>query len=202
VAPPQVDASLLKGAPVRLLNNFRSTPIMVGGVLYASNGVGLAEAFDPETGRTLWVQSPGDDGMRGSANRGVAYWGEGADARIITFRGPHLYALNPKTGEPISTFGRNGVVDLAADVGPRSTGYRWNSVPLVARDVIVMGSAMVDQDSASKIEGDPGDVRAYDARTGKLRWTFHVVRPRTMRRRSRRGSVIRGSTPVPATCGR
>jgi glucose dehydrogenase len=172
---PQVDASLLKGAPVRLLNNFRSTPIMVDGVLYASNGVGLAEAFDPETGKTLWVQSPGDDGMRGSANRGVAYWGEGADARIITFRGPHLYALNPKTGEQISTFGQNGVVDLAADVGPRSTGYRWNSVPLIARDVIVMGSAMVDQDSASRIEGDPGDVRAYDVRTGKLRWTFHVV---------------------------
>jgi glucose dehydrogenase len=177
---PQVDASLLKGAPVRLLNNFRSTPIMVGGVLYASNGVGLAEAFDPETGKTLWVQKPGSDGtgtdpIRGSANRGVAYWGEGADARIITFRNRYLYALNPKTGEPMTTFGNNGVVDLGADVGPRSSGYRWNSVPLIARDVIVMGSAMVDQDSATKIEGDPGDVRAYDVRTGKLRWTFHVI---------------------------
>ena len=65
--------------------------------------------------------------IRGSANRGVAYWGEGADARIITFRNRYLYALNPKTGEPIPTFGNNGVVDLGADVGPRSTGYRWNS---------------------------------------------------------------------------
>ena len=181
---PQVDASLLKGAAdVRLLNNFRSTPIMVGGVLYASNGVGLAEAFDPETGKTLWVQNPGDDGLRGSANRGVAYWEDpstsptagGAEPRVITFRGSSLYALNPKTGAPIPTFGKNGVVDLAADLGPRSTGYRWNSVPLIARDVIVMGSAMVDQDSATKIEGDPGDVRAYDVRSGKLRWTFHVV---------------------------
>jgi glucose dehydrogenase len=186
---PQVDASLLAGGTVRLLNNFRSTPIMVDGVLYASNGVGLAEAFDPETGRTIWVQQPGVDGsgntdpIRGSGNRGVAYWGDpstslragGAEARIITFRGRYLYALNPKTGEPVPTFGRNGVVDLGADVGPRSSGYRWNSVPLIARDVIVMGSAMVDQDSATKIEGDPGDVRAYDVRTGKLRWTFHVV---------------------------
>ncbi|HTH25487.1 MAG TPA: PQQ-binding-like beta-propeller repeat protein [Vicinamibacterales bacterium] len=177
---PQVDASLLQGATVRIFNNFRSTPIMVGGVLYASNGVGLAEAFDPETGNTLWVQKPGADGtgtdaIRGSANRGVAYWGTGNDARIITFRNRYLYALNPKTGEPIATFGKNGVVDLGADVGPRSTGYRWASVPLIARDVIVMGSAMVDQDSATKIEGDPGDVRAYDVRTGKLRWTFHVV---------------------------
>src|SRR5688572_27191616 len=49
---PQVDASLLKGQSIRLLNNFRSTPIMVDGILYASNGVGLAEAFDPETGKT------------------------------------------------------------------------------------------------------------------------------------------------------
>ena len=77
---------------------------MVDGVLYASNGVGLAEAFDPETGKTLWVQQPGVDGVRdvdairGSANRGVAYWGEGADARVITFRNRYLYALNPKTG--------------------------------------------------------------------------------------------------------
>ncbi len=180
---PQVDPGLLEGATgVRIFNNFRSTPIMVGGVMYASNGVGLAEAFDPATGKTFWVQKPGADGMlgsadglRGSANRGVAYWGDGDDARIITFRNRSLYALDPRTGEPIRSFGVNGVVDLSADVGPRSTGYRWNSVPLIARDVIVMGSAMVDQDSAGKIEGDPGDVRAYDVRTGKLRWTFHVI---------------------------
>ncbi len=90
---PQVDREPApRRDPVRLLNNFRSTPIMVDGVLYASNGVGLAEAFDPETGKTIWVQQPGVDGVattdpiRGSANRGVAYWGEGAEARIITFR--------------------------------------------------------------------------------------------------------------------
>jgi glucose dehydrogenase len=172
---PQVDAALLQANPTRLLNNFRSTPIMVDGVLYASNGVGLAEAFDPETGKTLWVQKPDADGMRGSANRGVAYWGAGADARILSVRNRSLYALNPKTGEPIATFGNGGAIDLGADVGPRSTGYRWYSVPLVTRDVIVVGAWMVDQDSATKIEGDPGDVRAYDARTGKLRWTFHAV---------------------------
>src|SRR5215211_304203 len=77
---------------LRLSNNFRSTPIMVGGVLYASNGVGLAEAIDPATGKTIWTQDPGPDGLRGAgSNRGVAYWGEGADARIITFRGRYLY---------------------------------------------------------------------------------------------------------------
>ena len=173
---PQLDASLLAGKPApQLSNNFRSTPIMVNGVMYASNGVGLAEAFDPGTGKTIWVQDPGADGLRGTSNRGVAYWGEGADARIITFRNRYLYALDARTGKPIAGFGKDGAVDLNQGLGPLSRGYRWNSAPLVARDVIVMGSAMVDQDSATKVEGDPGDVRAYDVRTGQLRWTFHVV---------------------------
>jgi len=173
---PQLDASLLAGKPApQLSNNFRSTPIMVNGVMYASNGVGLAEAFDPGTGKTIWVQDPGADGLRGTSNRGVAYWGDGAEARVITFRNRYLYALDPKTGKPIPEFGKDGAVDLNEGLGPLSRGYRWNSAPLVARDVIVMGSAMVDQDSATKVEGDPGDVRAYDVRTGQLRWTFHVV---------------------------
>ncbi len=76
-------------------------------------------------------------------------------------------------------------------------------MPLIARDVIVMGSAMVDQDSATKIEGDPGDVRAYDVRTGKLRWTFHVV-PKADDAEATEdvGRTIRGNTPAPATSGR
>ena len=173
---PQLDPSLFAGRPApQLSNNFRSTPIMVGGVMYASNGVGLAEAFDPGTGTTIWVQEPGADGLRGTSNRGVAYWGAGADARVLTFRNRYLYALDPKSGKPVPGFGKDGAVDLDEGLGPLSRGYRWNSVPLVAGDVIVMGSAMVDQDSATKVEGDPGDVRAYDVRTGKLRWTFHVV---------------------------
>ena len=63
---------------------------MVNGVLYASNAVGLVEAFDPGTGKTLWVQSPGKDGLQGTSNRGVAYWGNGDEARIITFRNSSL----------------------------------------------------------------------------------------------------------------
>jgi quinoprotein glucose dehydrogenase len=173
---PHVDPSLLSSGPAtRLLNNFRSTPIMVDGVLYASNGVGLVEAFDPETGKTLWIQKPGRDALRGSSNRGVAYWKDDSDERLITFRNHSLYALHPKTGAPIAAFGVNGVVDLSADLGPRSGGYRWNGVPLIVRDVIVMGSTMTEQDSATKREGAPGDVRAYDVRSGKLRWVFNVV---------------------------
>jgi glucose dehydrogenase len=172
---PHLDASLTGGTPPRLSNNFRSTPLMVNGVLYASNAVGLVEAFDPGTGKTLWVQKPGPEGVIGTSNRGVAFWGEGAEARLITHRGQRLYALDPKTGAPITTFGKGGEVDLNEGLGPLSKGYMWNAVPLVVRDVIVMGSSMVDQDSATKVEGDPGNVRAFDVRTGQPRWTFHVV---------------------------
>jgi len=219
---PQLDSSIaaLLPANFRLSNNFRSTPVMVRGVLYASNGIGLAEAFDPETGRTLWVQKPGGPGSPGSpasedvsggtSNRGVAYWSEGANERLLTHRGHSLFALNPKTGEPIPGFGNKGAVDLNDGLDTRLGQWHWTSAPLIVKDVVVMGSAMAEQDSATKKEGQPGDVRGYDVRTGKLRWTFHVVpsagRSTSCRARAktdgRRGRKNRGATPAPGTSGR
>jgi len=73
---------------------------MVGGLLYVSNGLGFAEAIDPATGKTVWVQNIPPEAVVGGAKRGVAYWGEGAEARILSYTGTYLYALNPKTGEP------------------------------------------------------------------------------------------------------
>jgi quinoprotein glucose dehydrogenase len=174
---PQIAPDFLAANPtIRVSHNFRSTPIMVNGVLYASNAVGAAEAINATTGATIWTQKVPADGLRGaSSNRGVAFWGDGADARILTYQNHLLYALNPKTGEPIPTFGDRGTVDLNVGLGPLAGSYRWNSTPLVVRDVVVMGSAMVDQDSASKREGEPGDVRAFDVRTGKPRWVWHVI---------------------------
>ena len=87
-----VDASLMQQWPdLQYSNQLRSTPIMVDGILYASNGIGLVEAFDPGTGQTLWVQDHsflGDDTPRGASNRGVAYWADGADKRIFSIRPP------------------------------------------------------------------------------------------------------------------
>jgi quinoprotein glucose dehydrogenase len=156
-------------------NNFRSTPIMVGGVLYASNGVALAEAIDPETGRTIWAQKAGNPLPPAFSNRGVAYWGRGTDARILTYRERFLYALSAKTGEAIPGFGEGGRVDIDRDLPPGANTYRWNSPPLVVGDVVVMGSSLVEQDSAAKMQGEPGIVRAYDVRTGKLRWNFNPI---------------------------
>jgi len=176
---PHINPDLLagyQGPPLRLSNNFRSTPLMVDGVLYASNAVGLVEAFDAETGKTLWIQKPGADPILASgANRGVALWREGSEQRILTHRNQYLYALNPKTGEAYRDFGDAGRVDLNVGLGPLMKAYRWTSAPLVVRDVVVMGSSMAEQDSATRMEGPPGDVRAYDVRTGRLRWTFRII---------------------------
>jgi quinoprotein glucose dehydrogenase len=175
---PQAPPELVAATPgLRLNNNYRSTPIMVDGVLYASNGLGLAEAFNPSTGATIWVQKPGDDPLRGPASaRGVAFWSDGGrDRRILTYRNQFLYALDARTGEPMPGFGTGGRIDLSLGLSPLAGGWRWNAAPLVVRDVVVLGSAMVDQDSASKMEGAPGVVRAFDVRSGKLRWTWSPI---------------------------
>ena len=177
---PQVDPAILAANPgLRLSNRYTASPIMVDGVLYAPDGAGLVEAMDPATGRTLWTQAPltpGMDGLLGGgAHWGVAYWGQGAEARILTTRAQYLFALNARTGQPIAGFGDGGKVDLNVGLGPLMKAFRWSGVPLVARDVIVIGSSMLEQDSARTMEGAPGDVRGYDIRTGKLRWTFHIV---------------------------
>ena len=169
-----VDASLGDRWPeLRYSNELRSTPIMVAGVLYASNGIGLVEAFDPGTGETIWVQDAaflGEATPRGAANRGVAYWADGGDRRIFSIRPPYLIATDAATGRPIETFGDGGLVDLTYDAG---AGYRGTSPPLVIRDVVILGSAMADHPFTK--EQHPGNVRAYDVRTGELRWTWSPI---------------------------
>jgi quinoprotein glucose dehydrogenase len=104
-------------------------------------------------------------------SKGVAYWGTGEEARILTVRQQHLFALNPKTGEAVESFGDGGRVDLSTD----EFRYKWNGVPVVAGDVVVVGSSMLEQDSAVYKDGTPGYVRAFDVRTGAPRWSFSPV---------------------------
>jgi quinoprotein glucose dehydrogenase len=173
---PALDAAVLARSPrLRAASTFRSTPLMVGGVLYASNGVGFVEAFDAGTGNTLWVEPPLDDGptgYRGASTRGVGYWQSGNDARVLAQHSEYLLALDAKTGRPIPTFGDNGRVNVSADVGASFT-YTWTGAPFVIGDVVVLGGTPGDE-FANK-EATRSDVRAYDVRTGKLRWVFHVI---------------------------
>ncbi|MDE0074239.1 MAG: PQQ-binding-like beta-propeller repeat protein [Gammaproteobacteria bacterium] len=184
---PGVDASLQEEFPELAFNNYlRGTPILVDGTLYAPNAVGLVEAFDPGTGKTRWVQQAASlEEARGRSFRGVAYWsGDGAEdlasdngnagGRIISVRGSWLHALDAGTGKPVASFGDGGSVNLVPEGRDR---FSWSSGPIVVGDIIVIAGT-VDGAGDSGTEwrdSEPEDIRGYDARTGELAWTFHVI---------------------------
>jgi len=175
---PAVDPSLVRDLPnFSFSHDFRATPLMVDGVLYSSNGVGLVEAFNPGTGATLWVQQPFSDeperGVRGNSTRGIAYWRADNDRRLFVIRGEFLIALDPGTGRPIAACGDAGRVNLRRGLGPRASTYSSSSGPQVCGDVVMAGANMTDAPQ-TKVQ-PPGDVQAFDVRTGKPRWAFHVI---------------------------
>src|SRR5436190_1758443 len=106
---PAVDPSISSKVPdFSYSNNFRATPLMIDGVLYSPNGIGLVEAFHPGTGKTLWVQEPFPDepgqGLRGDSARGVTYWSDGTQRRLYLVRGEYSIALDVRSGKPRWTF--------------------------------------------------------------------------------------------------
>jgi quinoprotein glucose dehydrogenase len=175
---PAVDRSLLADAGAfTFSSDFRSTPLMIDGVLYSSNGIGLVEAFHPGTGKTVWIQQPFPDepnhGLRGVSTRALAYWSDASDRRLFAIRGEYLVALDPRTGRPVPAWGAGGRVHLKPGLGPRATIYQSSSGPQVCGDVVMTGAQMTDAPQTR--QQPPGDVQAFDVRTGKPRWTFHVM---------------------------
>ncbi len=166
--------------------NYQHTPLMVGGLLYMSTAVGAVTALDPATGKVVWFDNlpPRADGQgleRGASTRGIAYWTDGRDARILANVGTNLVAVNAKTGKRYADFGDGGQVDLMKGFERPITGWRWSSGPLVVKDVIVIGGVpapatdILNERAKAPKEMPPDDIRGYDVRTGKLLWTFHVV---------------------------
>jgi len=172
-----LDPKLKEQFPKLRTNNYlRATPTMIGGVLYAPNAVGLLEAFDPTTGETIWRQEPAPDMANeaaASSTRGVDFWKGGSDHRLFNVRNGYLYAVDLR-GRTLAAFGDGGRVRLVPE-GARSFG--WSSGPIVVGDVVVIaGNLDGAGDGGTQWKGSPPeDVRGYDARTGKLLWTFHVV---------------------------
>jgi quinoprotein glucose dehydrogenase len=164
------------------------TPLMVGGVVYTTGGTRRAVvALDAATGELLWMHSE-HEGERGAASprplsgRGLAYWTDGKNGRILyTTPGYRLIALDAKTGERIRTFGKNGEVDLKAemdqpilpDLTTGEIGYQ--GAPVVARDVIIIGAAFREGGSPKSFRNNKGDIRGFDVRTGKRLWSFHTI---------------------------
>lgn len=152
----------------------QATPLVVDGRMYVSTPYSQVVALDPVTGEKLWAYTVPESGR--PSLRGVEYWpGDGSAAARIVFgtRDGRLIALDAGTGVPAAGFGDNGVVDMtypgtAQDRGPP---FGMTSPPVVWRDLVITGSATQEYPPL----GNPGDVRAWDIRTGELRWTFHSV---------------------------
>jgi quinoprotein glucose dehydrogenase len=159
-----------------------STPLMIGGVLYTSTSLSQVAAIDAATGETKWVFDPkvyengiGPPANLGWTHRGVAYWRNGDDERIVILTAfAQMIALDAKTGIPVPGFGKNGRVDLALGLRrPVDRDYYTNtSPPVIVRGVIVVGSSVMDWWAK---KSPPGDVRGFDVITGRLLWTFHTV---------------------------
>lgn len=164
------------------------TPLMAGGVLYATGGTRRSiVALDAATGELLWAHSE-NEGARGDAaarplsGRGLSYWTDGKEERILFVTpGYKLIALDAKTGSRIATFGTNGEVDLKLnndqtvfpDLITGEIGYQ--GAPVVGRDVVVIGAAFKEGGAPKSFKNNKGYIRGFDVRTGKRKWIFHTI---------------------------
>ncbi len=165
---------------------FESTPLMVNGVLYSTGGSRRAVvAIDAATGELLWMHSE-NEGARGAAaprqlsGRGLAYWTDGRERRILYVTpGYRLIALDATTGEVIRTFGRNGSVDLKQDmdqaIDPLSSEIGLHATPTIAKNVVIVGAAHKSGGVPTGKSNVKGYVRGFDVKTGKRLWIFHTI---------------------------
>jgi quinoprotein glucose dehydrogenase len=165
---------------------FEGTPLMANGILYSTAGTRRAVvALDAATGELLWTHSEregarGNNAPRQLSGRGLAYWTDGREERILYVTpGYRLIALDAKTGAPISSFGKNGVVDLKLDDDQEIdlvTGeVGLHATPVIAKDVVIVGAAHKSGGVPKSKTNVKGYVRGFDIRTGKRLWIFHTI---------------------------
>jgi len=148
----------------------QTNPIVVDGVLYTTTPKHRIVALDAATGALKWVFDSKVEGR--GPNRGVTYWAGGGDGRIFAAGEHYVYALDARTGVPILSFGREGRIDLRADLGRvvDKQSVHLTTPGVMYRDLLIVGGRVGEGDAAS-----PGYIRAYDARSGMLRWRFHTI---------------------------
>ena len=167
--------------------NLQSTPLMVGGVVYSTGGTRRAVvALDAATGEMLWMHSL-NEGKRGESaprllsGRGLSYWTDGREARIIYVTpGYQMVALDAKTGARVAGFGKNGIVDLKqdfdqAEIDPMTGAVGLHAAPVIANDVVIIGAAFETGAIPKSKSNIKGYVRGFDVRTGKRIWVFHTI---------------------------
>ncbi len=148
----------------------QTQPIFIDGVLYAYTAKHKTIALDGASGKLLWCFDSGIEGK--GANRGVMYWESGRDKRVFAAVDEFVYALDAKTGQAIASFGTNGRIDLRENLGrePQNQSVRLTTPGVIYKDLMIIGGRVSENLPAS-----PGQVRAFDVRTGKLRWSFYTI---------------------------
>jgi len=158
----------------------------VHGTLFVTAGTRRAVvALDAKTGEMLWMHSE-NEGKRGESaprqlsGHGVAYWTDGKEERVLYVTpGYRLVALDAKTGVPVPSFGKNGIVDLKLDDDQEIdliTGeVGLHSTPVVAKNVVIVGAAHMEGGAPTSKKNVKGFVRGFDVRTGKRLWIFHTI---------------------------
>jgi quinoprotein glucose dehydrogenase len=150
-------------------------PIIIDKVLYGVSAKMKVFALDAASGKELWVYDPFGPGSKESGfNRGLTYWEDGDEKRILVGAKNKLIALDAVTGKTFSDFGENGFVDLRKGLRNDADIDKYNvtntSPGVVYKDLIIVGSSLNEN-----YEALSGDIRAYDVRTGKMKWTFHTI---------------------------
>src|SRR5689334_8610919 len=148
-------------------------PIVVHGMMYVLAKQNSIVALDAKTGKELWVHET-DPKARSMTNRGINYWEspDGSERRLLFSSNNILQAIDAKTGKRIADFGRDGEVNLKEGLGrdPATLRVVQSSTPgKIFGDLLIIGSATNEE-----YKSGPGDVRAYNVRSGKLEWTFHT----------------------------
>jgi quinoprotein glucose dehydrogenase len=174
------------GSDGRPKSEFEATPIVVAGTMFLTTPFNRVVALDPETGREKWNFDPRIDlrarYSEGLVNRGVAFWSDTNAAETGTCRqriflatiDARLFALDASTGHPCDDFGIAGQINLKEGISNIKRGgeYEETSAPAVIDDLVIVGSSIADND---RVDSPDGAVRAFDARTGKLRWSWHPI---------------------------
>src|SRR5215831_16696774 len=153
-----------------------TTPLMIDGVLYAYTSKQEVMALDAATGALRWTFDSQRDfpseKVASRAERGLAYWHNGNEKRIFAGISSYVYAVDPATGKVIRSFGEGGRIDLRENLrgDAKLQSVSITSPGVIYRDLLILGDA-----TPESLPAPPGDIRAYDVRTGKLRWIFHTI---------------------------
>jgi quinoprotein glucose dehydrogenase len=148
----------------------QTQPIMIHGVLFGLTPRHKVIALNAATGMLLWRFDSGVAGR--GANRGLVYWSSGDDSRIFAAVQSFIYALDARTGKLILSFGKDGRIDLRENLGrdPEKQSIVETTPGIIYKDLLIVGDR-----TPESLPAPPGDIRAYDVRTGAPRWVFHTI---------------------------